>query len=218
MKKIWLALVLTGISASAFAQDAGWFIGAQTSTLGGGINIGYQFSRNLDIRANVNGFRVNQTYLVDNLNYDSRITYLSAGVLADFHPFNNGFRFSTGLYYNDNHVNASSQYGLPGAPSSPQNMGGINIHARYNIISPYFGWGYEKEIVKGLSFNADMGILYQGRASFNENPHCDMTNTYCQASLPAIKAHMETERNDLQRKLDKYRLYPVISFGVTYRF
>ena len=100
MKKSYLALAfITSLSVSAVthAADSSFFSTVQVGTLGPGLNIGYQFNPYFDVRANVNGLKYSRDIEVNDVKYDADLKLLTAGLLADYYPFANGFRLTAGV-------------------------------------------------------------------------------------------------------------------------
>ena len=102
------------------------------------------------------------------------------------------------------------------------NIGGVNYIAGqvtsfdglidFDPISPYIGvgWGNSTK-TKGWSFSVDAGILYYGDANVEMNVGCGTAN------CDQLRLDVEREKQELLDELD-YKIYPVISVGVTYTF
>jgi hypothetical protein len=78
-------------------------------------------------------------------------------------------------------------------------------------VMPYLGIGYgHKPVSKGFGLTFDLGVAY-GR------PH----TTY---SVPAIysmltsQANIDQEEQNISNKLARYRVYPAVQIGLSYRF
>jgi hypothetical protein len=76
---------------------------------------------------------------------------------------------------------------------------------------PYLGVGYgHKPVTKGFGVTFDLGVAYG-------KPHTSY-------SLPAIYTLFTTQQNinsqeaDISSRVERYKWYPVVQLGVTYRF
>jgi hypothetical protein len=67
-----------------------------------------------------------------------------------------------------------------------------------------------------LTFSFDLGVLYQGE------PNVGLTAVCGPAVLPAqctqLQNDVAAEQASLQEDLSDYKFYPVVSFGIGYRF
>ncbi len=217
-----LSLALACLCNAAFADGSPWSLTPQASTLGAGINLGYQVSPSWNVRANVNGFNLDRTFHADSMDYDASVRLRTAGLLADYFPFDNGFHITGGAYYNGNYVNGTGYYndyinvrvGKQVVKINPNDYGNLRFNAHYQRFSPYLGLGYHALRQKGWSFALDLGVLYQGNARVNFDVPSEVESLGSQKLNDAIERDKQTVRN----RLNDWRWYPVVSLGVTYRF
>lgn len=220
MKKSYLALAfITSLSVSAVthAADSSFFSTVQVGTLGPGLNIGYQFNPYFDVRANVNGLKYSRDIEVNDVKYDADLKLLTAGLLADYYPFANGFRLTAGAYYNGNKLSGNGKstkdyYGI-----DPNDYGYQSASVEYKKFAPYVGFGYQTNDDSNWIFTADLGVMYQGKAKVKSNTTC-YSAAVCSALQSQIDAENALQRNDIQDKADKLKWYPVASIGIGYRF
>lgn len=220
MKKSYLALAfITSLSVSAVthAADSSFFSTVQVGTLGPGLNIGYQFNPYFDVRANVNGLKYSRDIEVNDVKYDADLKLLTAGLLADYYPFANGFRLTAGAYYNGNKLSGNGKstkdfYGI-----DPNDYGYQSASVEYKKFAPYVGFGYQTNDDSNWIFTADLGVMYQGKAKVKSNTTC-YSAAVCSALQRQIDAENASQRDDIQDKADKLKWYPVASIGIGYRF
>jgi hypothetical protein len=86
-------------------------------------------------------------------------------------------------------------------------------------MAPYIGLGYGSGAGTGSGFNfsCDLGALYIGKASVSLNPS---NSAYDAASRYGYDLHSDVkkEEDDVKSTINKFRFWPVLSFGVSYRF
>ena len=145
------------------------------------------------------------------------------------------FHVSPGvLLYNGNKVSASAT--VPGGQtftlsgtdyvSDPANpitgTGNLSVYR----AAPMLLVGVGNLVPRGsrrFSFLFDIGAAYQGppRVTLNlSGGACDATGTNCRAivSDPTIQSNIVAEQNKLNKSASPFRFYPVLSFGVGYKF
>lgn len=219
--KITLSLAISTLLASSVAladSDTNIFTTVQVGTLGPGLNIGYKFNPYFDIRANVNGLKYSRDVEVNDVKYDADLKLLTAGLLADYYPFANGFRLTAGAYYNGNKLSGNGHstkdyYGI-----DPNDYGYERASVEYKKFAPYVGFGYQtNDDDSNWIFTADLGVMYQGKAKVSNSTTC-YNAAVCSALQSQIDRENAEQRQDIQDKADKLKWYPVASIGIGYRF
>lgn len=94
-------------------------------------------------------------------------------------------------------------------------------HVKWNRYAPYlgFGWGNAtKKNQHGFFYSIDAGAMYIGKPKVSLSvggPVADQINRYYSAEL---QSYVDGERQEIENKLSRYRVLPVISIGVSYLF
>jgi len=188
------------------------------STLGIGITGSYQVMDSVVLRGQYNYFTIGSDFDESNITYDADLNLSSFGLIADWYPFvGTGFRVSAGAYYNDNNLEGA------GTPKSGNDfiIGGqsytldsLNAEAEFDSFAPYLGVGWTSgtSIEKGFIFSADLGLLYQGSAKVAL--HASGTGT----ALPGFDESLQEEVSRVEDELSKFKVYPVVSVSLGYRF
>lgn len=201
-KHILLAALMAATSAPAFA---GTDIEAHLSTLGYGLGVGFQATDSIVARVGFNQFSKTYSTTSGSVNYNGNLKLSSADLLADWHLFGGVTHLTAGMVYNNNKVELTSagQYTINGNTYN----GTMSSTVSFRKASPYLGFGWSGQAKnKGLSFNSDFGILFQGKPK----------STVAASGVSA--ADLATAQNDLDNSLKNFRYYPVISIGIAYAF
>jgi len=202
-KQILFAASAAVISAPVFAAE----IDAHLSTLGYGLGMGFQTTDSVVTRVGFNQFNKTYTKTSGSVNYSGDLKLSSVDLLADWHLFGGVTHLTAGLLYNNNKVDLTSvgSYSINGNSYT----GTLNSAVTFRKVSPYLGFGWSGQAKnKGLSFNSDIGILFQGK------PNSTVSST----DPTVTSADLATAQSDLDDSLKNFRYYPVISIGIAYAF
>lgn len=207
------AAIATMATSAAHAQE----IYVQGGTLGAGIGAAYSFNSWSGVHAEVEGFGLSHSFTVDDNKYDGHLSLKQGGLYLDLFPFSSsGFRVTGGVLFNGDKLTG---HAVPD-PDGNYKIGNDLVPAvgpapsatvRLPSVMPYLGVGYgHKPVSKGFGFMCDLGVAY-GR------PHVSY-------SVPAIysqlttQANIDQEQQNITDHVERYRWYPVVQVGVTYRF
>tara|TARA_B000000460_G_C21481106_1_gene377055 strand:- start:341 stop:1042 length:702 start_codon:yes stop_codon:yes gene_type:complete len=188
-------------------------------TLGIGPEVGWRFSDHMGVRADASFLRVGADPSSDDLDYDARLKLQSYGAMVDVYPFGGAFRISAGARINRNRADLLAQ--LPGEGSvglgdgtyTAAQVGRISGEADVKGFAPAFtlGWGGSKR--RGMFIAADAGVLLQGSVRVRE-----FTATGTSSGDPDFRADLEQERQAIQDDVDDYKVYPIVTLRIGYRF
>lgn len=200
-------------------------LGGKLGTTGPGVE--YSFSRSdlpqYGLRANLNYGQYTRSRTVSDVLYRGTMEFRSLMLLADAHPYRNGFRMSAGLVFNDNKFRAAGQpkldtFNLNGSTYPATSVESLNGEIYTAPLSPYFGvgWGAAPSARRNFFYSFDFGLMYQ-RADIRLSAAC--TPSFPAAECARLQADLLAEEVDFRRDLIKYgRWYPVLTFGAGYRF
>ena len=221
MRKITIQIItififLSGFAATGFGQDT--FIGVKGGLLGAGIELERTFTDTISARIGVNYFPYDYTGTEDDIEYDFDLDLMSLGLFLDWHPFMGSFRFTGGVMYNGNSLDAEAEpsvtYEIGDQTYTVSEIGTLNGEIDFNDFAPYVGLGWNTAFGKDRNwgFIFELGVMFQG------SPTADLSATGPIASDPAFQAELAKEENNLQDDLDNFEFYPNISIGFNYRF
>jgi hypothetical protein len=219
-------------SADQDAHKVG--IGFVFGTLGLGGQGAVGLNWKLDIRGELNFFRISRSTVRNGITYDASIHLGNVGVLLDWFPWANGFHLSPGLLvYNGNEITggASVKGGLPFtlngtvyfASTTNPVTGSATIGL--NKVAPeiLLGWGTLLPSNHHWSVIFDAGVLFWGSPNVTMNltgDVCSFGQTNCRSisSDPTVQANIKAQEQKYTNDASSYKVFPVIQFGVGYRF
>ena len=194
-------------------------LAVKIGTLGPGLEAAIGIVEWLNLRAGGNYFRVRHGGSVSDVEYDFDVKLASVPLLADLHPFKNEFRITGGVIYNRNMAD------LDGTPNkitkigdieyTPEQIGELSGSVRFNNWAPYIGLGYGNAVLdadKTWGFVFDIGVMWQG------SPSIALSANGTLADNPIFQQNLAKQENDIQDDADVFRIYPVLSFGISYQF
>lgn len=223
-KQIAVCLLALALAPSAFAKGE-WYdidvgVAAVVGTLGPGLTITLPINSVLNARIYGAGLGFGVDVNDEDLNYDGDLTIGGIGPLLDYHPFSNGFRASAGFLYTFNefdgtaHCNqAACDVGDAAGVILPGDR--VDGNVDYSGFAPYAGLGWGNAVAEDgrWTFSFDIGALFTGSPD---------VSIQCRAGLPASQTacqqEADNERDDLKDEIGDYKIYPVVSLGVGYRF
>jgi hypothetical protein len=189
--------------------------------------------RRLDLRAGGEAFTYSTTFTTNGLSADGSLKLGDAFATLDYHPFRNGFRLSPGLTLS-NRNNVSANLSVPGGSTFTLNdvdytseasdpITGTAAATFGNKVAPRFtiGWGNSFPRYGGhWSFPVELGFYYSSypkvalalAGSACSSDGCGSIDT------PDNEANIQGEETKLNNDLAPARFFPVLSFGVGYRF
>ena len=222
------AISITTGPGRSLAADGSLQLGLHGGTLGLGANAGFSVSEQLTMRAMINYLELDYEETESGNRYDGDLDLQSFGLVAEWHPFANGFRLTGGAFLNNNEVSATAQ-------DDDLDIGGTAYDARmsarvdFDSIAPYLGVGFDSGFGEpGFGFAFDVGVLYQGSprisgsGSVGNNCSFEISRggaaTISNGCPGGLKADLELEHADLEDDIDGFVWYPALSLGVSYRY
>lgn len=222
--------------------------GLKAGTLGAGLDLAVRIKPVLNLRLNLNRFSYDYEDVTDHEASDNSgqigtggtetttatVDLATTGLLVDYHPWGGVFRVSAGIYSQGSKVTGQVEGEI-----LDQEIG----DRRYDIVGtaygklsmaktqPYLGIGWGNTPREGfpLSVSLDLGLLF--------NPDAKITSTV-EGTVTDLETGDTFDLNDVDRQEvqdfqdnlaqeidqanedidDDFPFYPVISFGLNYRF
>jgi hypothetical protein len=190
-------------------------------TLGLGIDFEYMFNSTLGARLNLNGFSysISGVALGDN-KYNFKGNLKSSGFLIDYHPWQNAIRLTGGLYSHKSAITGvvrptSGDIVLGDRKYKSMQIGSIDTKIDFNKVNPYMGFGFSSASKSGWHFMADIGAMYIG------TPKAKLKATAAKGfeGLQGILDNeAKIEEDSINKEIQKYHWYPVLSVGVQFKY
>jgi hypothetical protein len=213
------------------------YAGLHGGTLGVGVNAGYDISNDLAIRGLVNYFNLDFDKKKAGNEYKGEVDLRSVGLVLDWHPFWGAFRVSGGAFLNNNRLSASTE-GVDLGIGLGEYDADLNFRMDFAKTAPYLGIGWTSGRGRGgLSFTADIGALIRSAPRVSASGQVSVEDVQCEFSvsrdgnaevhcpsdqvpngLLSLGSDLQDEHSQLREDLDKLKVYPVVSLGVSYRF
>jgi len=203
---------------SVYADSGRFAVAGKLSTLGVGVEITTRITSDVNLRLGVNTFSYDYTGKESDVKYDFDLDLLSGSVLLDWYPFHGGFRLSGGGIINQNELDMEAKptvsYTIGTTTYTSDQVGTLTGKMDFDKIAPYagIGWGNAAGKGKRWGLTLDMGVVFQG------SPDIDLVANGPMTIIPSFQADLASEKQDIEDELDKYKYYPVVAFGITYKF
>jgi hypothetical protein len=195
-------------------------VALRVSTLGFGVEVSKLLIGHVGVRVGANYFKFDKTRTESNVSYDATLKLQAFSALIDLFPANRGsFHFTGGLMTDPAKVNGtgkpttSGTFTLNGNTYTTAQVGILTAEVKYPGVVPYVGIGFGTPARSGgaLGFLFDLGATI-GKATVA----LDATGA---ASNPTLAADLQAQEDKTEHDVQKYaKIYPVISFGLAYRF
>jgi hypothetical protein len=216
-------LFLIALPASA----ADWAVGGRLGTLGLGVEVTAGMGPQVDLRVGAHGGSYDDRRVADDIEYDATAEVRAGTALLDWHPGGGGFRLSGGAVFNGNEVEgeslppASGFYEIGDVQVPAALLGTLRGQVEWDSVAPYAGLGFGNPFGGdgGWSFGLDLGVIFQGE------PQVTLTPIFAPGSpldnpvgRALLRTQLDEEERNLEAEFADFDLYPVVSFGVSYRF
>lgn len=207
-------------------------VGGRVSTIGLGLEVAQPLARKLNFRAGLSAFSYNLEQEQDQIDYELDANFAARHFLLDWHPFAGTFRLSGGLFNNKTEFSFVSKQANTSQPYSVGNDTWTSDNARltgtmrFQPIAPYLGlgWGWRPNRADGgLSFTADIGVIYQGAPNIDLDASGTATSqkyniTVDIATYVPAQEELVVEEANLEKEGKSYTYYPFIALGLQYSF
>lgn len=208
-----------GVADRAASRPLDLSIAVRGGTLGAGAEVGKLVASRLGVRLGAYVFSYSAEQEFEDVSYDAQLKLRNVTALVDLFPGRRGrFHLTGGVVAGTTEIAGTGlpeggTYVINGRAYSAAEVGTLGGEVRFPSARPYagLGWGTPAKNAGAWGFSTDFGVVFGA-------PTATLTATGA-GSNPELQADLETERENAQADLDEYaRFYPVINFGITYRF
>ena len=232
-----LSILLFGVT-TVHANALG--ASAKGGTLGFGVEIDYSINRAFNLRLQANKFYHTKDFDENGIKYGGEIDLSSAGILFDWRPSKTTFRFTAGLYLNASQLtgkaidSTNQTYDIGyGQYWSPNRDDPLIVNAKIELgqrTAGYFGIGWGNSSKSGLIYSFELGVLLAGKpnVSLNVSGTAAVSVLGIEYQFDAadsnillvqtLNENLRAEEANLADDISGFDIYPVITFGIGYRF
>jgi hypothetical protein len=212
------SLFPAGLSAQSDAHGTDLSFAVRFGTLGIGGEISKLLTPHVGIRASGNYFSYNKSFTNTDVNYDASLKFEGITGLIDLYPASRGaFRFSAGVMtrpvtLTGSGVPSNGTFSINSHSYTQAQVGKLTETAQWASALPYVGLGFGTPSTShaGLGFLFDLGVAI-GKPTVSLMATGAGSNAQLQSDLNAQVAKSASDAN-------KIPVYPVVSFGLAFRF
>ena len=216
------------ITTKPVKRNASVGINYKAGTLGLGVDFVLNFNKTIASRLSFNGYSQFKNITLYNEKLDTfqklniKGALQSSSLLLDIHPWQNAFYFSYGAYYSKNRINVnykpvSGEIDLGDHKYPSMQVG--NVDTVINLkrkINPYFGIGLSSmDRNDKWHFIVDIGAIYINKPI--ATVHAEASKGF-EAMQPILDNESKIEEKKLNNYIKKFKVYPVVSVGVGFKF
>ena len=195
-------------------------VDGQVGTTGIGISLHHRFSNKFIIRTGLQYAELDaadEDY--DGVQYDLSADLSGATATIDYHPFQNGFTISSGLFYGKD-----PGFSLDGTPDSdveiggniytPEQVGVISGTVQASELMPYVGAGWDSTYYSDRRVN----VFVRAGMLFSASPDVRLSaEDGLLSEDPGFLADLLLEQENVEDEIDGLKIYPVLNIGFSYR-
>ena len=222
MKKIIITITLLAVASSVSAEgnyESGVKMGVIVGTTGFGIEVAKPLSENWNFRFHGTGGNLDKSFIKSDIQYDADLKLTNIGALVDWYAGGSIFRVTGGGFYTKNKFNVTASLVSNGNAIGNNTYTSIEVGSLTgsietgNEIAPYFGIGFgnRADLDDGLGVSIDLGAMYTG------SPKISLTADGLLASDSTFMSDLDEEEKNISSS-NYFKVYPVISIGITYKF
>jgi hypothetical protein len=205
-------------------------IGVSVGTIGADIEYSKLISQkhNLALRLFAGGLSYDDSYDDTDTHYDTNIQLMNLGVTLEYHPLQNGFYVGVGTIFQNNKYTLEAKpkdnkYDFNGNQYLANMVGSVHGETYgLNDLVPYLGVGYDASLFdSGKWF-----FTFKAGAWYQDSPKLKLTAHDCLLdSIPGspigcndLRYDLDKEEADINEDLETYKWWPVVQFGMSYKF
>ena len=199
----------------------GLALGPKFGTTGIGLELIFGVNPYLNLRSGFNYGSFTWSEKFDDVDYDMDITMTSIPLLLDVHPFGGHFRITGGLFFQpgteadiDSTPTEATQIGEH--TYYPDTIGTLQGHIEVDgVLAPYLGIGFGNAVAEDqlLTFMLDIGVIFQSYDVSLTSNGAGMT-----AKLDTFREDVEKEEALIQKDVDDWKIFPVLTLGLAWHF
>ena len=222
MKTVWKAAAIAAGLVAAWNANAGVAITGEIGTTGIGAHASIPLKDNLNLRLGMGYLEYSYHGTTRDLGYDLSLRAKTYDALLDWYPYaGSSFRVTAGVAYNGNKIDAAARpnsagnYVINGNSYDAATVGKVTGNVDFGMLAPYLGVGWSRKVDKGWSYSSDVGVMFQG------SPNSTLQSSGCKAPgavCTQFANELAKENAVLKDEMGRFKIYPVLRIGVSYKF
>lgn len=202
-------------SAAPFERNA---VSGTFGTGGIGVELATQLNPNFTLRGGPQFLTWSADDTYSDVDYDVDIDAFNGNLFLDWYPTAGHFRLTGGMSAGSNEIDidgrARNTVQIGNTVYTSAQVGTLNGKVDMQDFAGYLGLGYGNAFLGSdrWSFSVDAGVRLSGK------PDVELTASGPIAANPLFQNDLERERQEIEDDLDFLQYYPLITFGVSYRF
>lgn len=221
MKAFISTVALSATLLGASIAQAGVGATLKIGTLGAGADVTVGLVETVNLRLGASGlsygFDINRDKDKEGVGkITPTLKLMTFGALLDWHPGGGGFRLSAGCFLNQNKLDLTADTSQKVEINDRvYQLGDLNGSVDFRRFAPYVGLGYGNAAGADgrWHFAFDLGAMYQGA------PQVALSAS---VNDPVLQTQLDADLKEEARKIEDdigiFKVYPVLSLGVSFRF
>jgi hypothetical protein len=211
-------------------------IGVKASTYGGGVEAAVSVTDRTNVRVGFNIIDYGRNFSKDGITYNGQLSFRTLEAHYDVFPWANSFHISGGVvaYLQDPiaataRMPANQSFSLGGVTyySDPADPTTANGKIVFDRVAPTVTFGFgnlvPRNVNKHFTIPVEFGIAFQGAPKSTlglDGGVCTAPGVNCIAvpSNPQVLANEIAEQNKINNSMSFFKVYPIISVGIGYKF
>lgn len=199
----------------------GLSLGPKFGTTGIGLELVFGVNPYLNLRSGFNYGSFTWGKEFGDVDYDMDVTMTSIPMMLDIHPFGGHFRITGGLF-----IQPGTEADIDATPSeatqigehtyNPDTIGTLNGNIEVDgVLAPYLGIGFGNTVAEDqlLTFTLDLGVIFQSYDVSLTSDGAGMT-----AKLDTFREDLKKEEALIQKDMDDWKIFPVLTLGLAWHF
>jgi len=199
----------------------GMAVAPKIGTTGIGVDGIFGINRFLNLRGGFNYGSFTWTRKFSKVKYDLDFDMTSIPLLVDLQPFGGHFRIVGGVY-----IQPSTEADLRATPSKnvqigehtypPEVVGTLSGSIEVDqVLTPYLGIGFGNAVAEDQLFTLgiDIGVIFQSYDAKLTSDGKGMTTKF-----DTFRKDLKKEEENIQKDLDDFRFYPVLTISLAWHF
>lgn len=213
------ALAFGAGAAGAGAAQAQVAVGIGIGTTGGIAEAQVELTPNIQLRGGYNYFQYGADDSYDQIQYNGDLDLSTVGAFIDWRPFGGSFIITGGAYFGEKQLalvaGSQSTYQIGNQTYTAAQVGMLRGTADLEDTAPFVGLGWDTT----FQGSGNIGFKLIAGAMFTGSPDVELTSTGGSLSNdPNFQTQLQTEEQNLEDDVDKFKVYPVVQAGLTLRF